>query len=265
MLDFQHFLSRVSTVVMDDTYRTEIEEELMDHLECAAADLEAQGYEPDEARRRAIEAFGNPEEIAWMLQQTDRGSRRMRAVRLAGVCALMSGATAAVIMRETSLTYMVRGVVQRIFPGDKDGSVVLFLCIALFMFGLLGFMLRHARTKGERFALLAAPVLGPALFALGAVGLGWNLMMTGIFTLGIGLTVAGGFLALRREQPQRALGMIMALAGALPLLFPFMGPHAGQKPLGMLITYTFAAGWMTLGCALLTSNASRPGTPRPIA
>lgn len=65
--DFPRFLARIGSVIPDYTYRTEIEEEVLDHLESAAAHWEEQGMKPAEARRRAIEEFGDPEGIGRML------------------------------------------------------------------------------------------------------------------------------------------------------------------------------------------------------
>ncbi|MFZ5816556.1 MAG: permease prefix domain 1-containing protein [Bacillota bacterium] len=265
MADFQQFLLRLGSVIVDYRYRMEIEEEILDHLECAAAGWEAEGLEPAEARRRAMESFGDPAAIGRLLQETERGGRLMRMVRLSGVCALVSGIIAALSMRETSLTYKIEGFIRQFIPGDRYGNTLFFLCFALFVVGLIGFRLRHARSRSEGIALLAAPVLGPLLLLLGGLWLGWDVMMAGFLTVGVGLSVAGGFLFRREENPLRSLGLLIAIAGALPLLFPFLGPYAAEKPVGAVITYAFATGWMLLGVALLAGRGAGAGTPHRTA
>lgn len=248
--DLHRFLSRIGSVIPDYSYRTEIEEEILDHLECAASHWEEQGMDPVEARRRAIAEFGDPEGIGRMLQQTERGGRAMRMVRLAGFCALAGGTLAMFMFRETDITWKLRSYVQQILPGDRYGTSLMLLCVFLFTIGLVGFHLHHAQKRSDRIALLISPVAGPGLFLLGLLGLGWNAMMAGMMMTGLGLSLAGGYLAFRQEQPVKGLGHLMISTGALPLLFPFLGQYAAERPIGAFVTYAFSSGWILLGLVL---------------
>ncbi len=51
----------------------EVREEIAFYLEERARELEAQGMDPDEARRRARRAFGNVDEVVARVRRIDRG------------------------------------------------------------------------------------------------------------------------------------------------------------------------------------------------
>lgn len=252
-------------MIDDRSYRTEIEEEVLDHLECAAAAWEAQGVKPDEARRRAMVDFGNPDRIGKLLQQTKRGGVVTRIVRLAGLGGLVSAALCGLVIAESSLARQVRAYLQHHLLIDRNGNSVVLLFFALSVLALVGFALRHAQNRYERIGLMIAPALATALFGLGAVGLGWNVMVSGILAIGVGLAIAGGFLVRRHARSHMLVGLVMLVTGLLPCLFPFLGPYSGLKPSGIMITQFFALGWAVLGITLLLGRAANAERARQIA
>jgi hypothetical protein len=63
-----------------DPREREVREEGLFYLDERARELESQGFKPDEARRRALEAFGNPDEVvARVMERRRPGRRRGRA------------------------------------------------------------------------------------------------------------------------------------------------------------------------------------------
>lgn len=61
--EFSSFVRRVGSRIASAHQQREVEEEILDHLEEAALDLEARGMSPDEARRAAMVRFGDPDQI----------------------------------------------------------------------------------------------------------------------------------------------------------------------------------------------------------
>lgn len=78
MCEFRSFSQRVGSRIRDAHYRTEVEEEIEQHLEMAAMELQSQGMSPEEARAEAIRSFGDPEVVGDLLQRTGRGGGPMR-------------------------------------------------------------------------------------------------------------------------------------------------------------------------------------------
>src|SRR5262245_51700724 len=60
----------------------EIREEIQFYLDERARELEAQGASPDEARRRALEAFGDPEAVVERVRNERWGNRMNRGGRM---------------------------------------------------------------------------------------------------------------------------------------------------------------------------------------
>jgi macrolide transport system ATP-binding/permease protein len=61
----------------------EVREEIRFHIEMRVGELEAEGLEPEEALRQALEAFGDPEEVVEETRQENgRGSRQGRGMEL---------------------------------------------------------------------------------------------------------------------------------------------------------------------------------------
>lgn len=63
MPDFTTFIQSLTGHLSSPDHRREIADEMRDHLEEAALDLQAQGFSPDEARTLAMQRFGDPETI----------------------------------------------------------------------------------------------------------------------------------------------------------------------------------------------------------
>ena len=80
------FVAQCVASITDPSYRRRLKEELADHLEALAADLERSGLTPDAARARALEEMGDPQKLreeyrqAWLKQsQSPRSLLRTMA------------------------------------------------------------------------------------------------------------------------------------------------------------------------------------------
>lgn len=80
------FVAQCVASITDPSYRRRLKEELADHLEALAADLERSGLTPDAARERALEEMGDPQKLreeyrqAWLKQsQSPRSLLRTMA------------------------------------------------------------------------------------------------------------------------------------------------------------------------------------------
>ena len=68
------FVGQCVASITDPSYRRRLKEELADHLEALAEDLERSGLTPDAARERALEEMGDPQKLreeyrqAWLRQ-----------------------------------------------------------------------------------------------------------------------------------------------------------------------------------------------------
>lgn len=95
MDEFGDFLRRVGARVTDFRRRRDVLDELLDHLQQAAADLEAGGMPAAEARRQAIRALGDPEALGRSLERAgvSPGSAARSGARIGAwtVLALMAG------------------------------------------------------------------------------------------------------------------------------------------------------------------------------
>ena len=72
------FVAQCVASITDPSYRRRLKEELADHLEALAEDLERSGLTPDAARERALEEMGDPQKLreeyrqAWLRQSNPR-------------------------------------------------------------------------------------------------------------------------------------------------------------------------------------------------
>ena len=73
MSDFTSFVKRVGRHISDASHRREAEDELLDHLEAVALQLQRQGFSLEEAQERAMQQFGDPDVVGKGLGRVHNG------------------------------------------------------------------------------------------------------------------------------------------------------------------------------------------------
>lgn len=261
--DFITFAATVTSTLCDRSYQAEVAEEILDHLECAAADLEAAGVEPEEARRQAMAAFGDPVLVGRRLQQAGKGGRQMKFARIGGMCALLGGAVMIPFNmvdyagRHGQLSVLARGTLFQII------SASVLVWFGLLVAALVCLHALHLGSRREKQVLIgitvAAACLG-LLFGQVPYVLSCCCCLMAAGTLRTGLLHAAGH---NRTElagcAVAALACLILAAGAHPIY------ESLSRPVQDVWDWAIVIAWLAVGALQLTGALNPSGAKQRLA
>ena len=207
MSEIEGYLSELRSHLgdLDPRRADEIVAEARTHLESRMAQLESTGLDSDQAAAKGLRSFGDPEQVARDLLQSNASHRRPLALRAVGALAISLGSWVALVRLINTPAcgeHVVKGLIMPLTGLGPGAAASLFLYAASVAISLLTGMV-----GGRRYWWLAAsPIV-----------LGW-----------------GGVFALRLlfSPPNVPIGWEEALVGLLVKMPVFVGAFAALGWLG---------------------------------
>lgn len=259
--ELDSFAGAVGSHLQDAAYRNEVAEEIYDHLQSAAAALEAAGVESAEARHRAMAAFGDPQSVGGLFTKTRKGERPVKLARFGGVFGSLGVLNLGVYTmvayaeRYDRTSLLLREPLRNILHMSPVVWLPLLHAAAVCVYA------QHRGSRLERGGLIAMQAAGGALFLAGVTFERLELFVPGALLPVIGALMASSLHVARREWASLVQGGALVVAN---LGFFATGPIWGRLSPTMkdIVPGTTAAAWLLVAVTLLLAGWRRANPAR---